>query len=390
MDLFDRTKRNVKSLYDDFTNAKLIVDTAYQRRHVWLEQDNVRLIETILMGLIIPEVFFWPASVDPETGDSVTHIVDGQQRINAIVDFIDGKYKLAARYFLNDEMKEKYGNLAFSELPPNAKSAIWTYKLSVVDIDKSWSKEQIMTMFYRLNLTDYNLNEQEKRNSKASAFGDKAEALATLDFWTKMRVFSAADARRMKDTEYCCSIYILASDGIVDQTNSKHINQYYDDCAEKFDEDGSLTNRIITAMDIIDKLTDRTMLSFVSKKTQMYTMFCLAFRLVDEGIGYSENVYAKLKLFIEAYNLFRNGYELTFEDNEKMSSLYEAIKKYKLAASEGINKYQNRVIRYEQLWRICVLSEEEMTETLKSMIEILTDQKKSLTVREAVEIETDQ
>lgn len=389
MDLFDRTKKTVKSIYDDFANGKLVVDATYQRRRVWLEQDKVRLIETILMGLIIPEVFFWPASVDPETGDSVTHIVDGQQRIDAIVDFIDGKYKLVARYFLDEQMRGEYGNLAFSELPPDAKSTIWTYKLSVVDIDKSWSKEQIMIMFYRLNLTNYNLNEQEKRNSKVSAFGDKAEALAKLDFWSKMRVFSAADARRMKDTEYCCAIYILAKEGIVDQTNSKRTNQYYDDYTEKFDEDESLTNRILVAMEIIDKFTDRTMLSFVSKKAQMYTMFCLAFRLIDDGSGYSENVYIKLKLFIEAYNLFRNEYELAFED-EKMSLLFEAIKKYKLATSEGINKYQNRVIRYEQLYRVCVLSEEGMIKTLTSMIEILRAQKEGFTAHEAVEIETDQ
>lgn len=389
MDLFDRNKRTVKSIYDDFANGNLVVDTTYQRRRVWLEQDKVRLIETILMGLIIPEVFFWPASVDPETGESITHIVDGQQRIDAIVDFIEGKYKLVSRYFLDEKMREKYGNLAFSELPPEAKSTIWTYKLSVVDIDKSWSKEQIMTMFYRLNLTDYNLNEQEKRNSKVSIFGDKAEALARMDFWSKMRVFSAADARRMKDTEYCCSIYILAQEGIIDQTNSKRINQYYDDYAEKFDEDESLTNRIISAMEIIDRLTDKSMLSFVSKKAQMYTMFCLAFRLVDDGIGYSENVYTKLKLFIDAYNLFRNGYELAFED-EKMSSLYEAIKKYKLASSEGINKYQNRVIRYEQLYRVCVSSGEEMVETLNAMIEALNAQKEEPAAYEAIELEIDQ
>lgn len=389
MDLFDRNKRTVKSIYDDFVNGSLIVDTTYQRRHVWLDQDKVRLIETILMGLIIPEVFFWQSSVDPETGESVTHIVDGQQRIDAIVDFIDEKYALSAKYFLDDGMREKYGNLTFSKLPPDAKSTIWTYKLSVVDIDKSRTKEQITTMFYRLNLTDYSLNDQEKRNSKVSAFGDKAESLSTLDFWTKMRVFSAADARRMKDIEYCCSIYILAQEGIVDQTNSKRINQYYDDYAEKFDDDNVLTNRIIAAMEIIDKLIDKSMLSFASKKAQMYTMFCLAFRLLDDGIGYTESVFDKLKLFIEAYNLFRNGFELNFED-ENMSSLYEAIKKYKLASSEGINKYQNRVIRYEQIYRVCVTSEDEITKTLKKMITVLSAQKVESTNHEAIEAESDQ
>lgn len=75
-------------------------------------------------------------------------------------------------------------------------------------------------MFYRLNLTNYTLNQQEKRNSKDSVFGDKSEALSILDFWEKTRVFSSSDAKRMKDVEYCCYIYILANEGIVDQTSN--------------------------------------------------------------------------------------------------------------------------------------------------------------------------
>lgn len=384
MDLFDRNKRTVKSIYDDFVVGSLLVDRTYQRRRVWLDQDKVRLIETILMGLIIPEVFFWPAAVNPETGDVITHIVDGQQRIDAIVDFIDGKFKLASKYFLDEGMRNKYGNMSFSELPPEAKSEIWTYKISVVEIDKSWSKSQITTMFYRLNLTNYSLNDQEKRNSKVSAFGDKAEALSTLDFWAHMRVFSAVDARRMKDIEYCCSVYILAQEGIVDQTNNKRINQYYEDYAEEYDVDGIITNRITSAMEIIEKLTDATMLSFVSKKAQMYTMFCLALRLIDNGEGYSEKLYSKLKLFIQAYNLFRNEYELTIDD-EKLAHLYESIKKYKLASSEGINKYQNRVIRYEQIYRVCVMSGDDMVDTLKTMIDMLARKKETSAEYEAVD-----
>ena len=67
MELFDRNKRTIKSIYEDFNDGKLTVDKSYQRRHVWMLQDKVRLIETILMKLIVPEVFFWPASIEPET-----------------------------------------------------------------------------------------------------------------------------------------------------------------------------------------------------------------------------------------------------------------------------------------------------------------------------------
>ena len=65
MELFDRNKRTVQEIFDGFDQEKLIVDPSYQRRQVWLVQDKVRLIETILMGLIIPEVFFECCSKSP-------------------------------------------------------------------------------------------------------------------------------------------------------------------------------------------------------------------------------------------------------------------------------------------------------------------------------------
>lgn len=387
MELFDRNKRTVKEIFDGFDQEKLIVDPSYQRRQVWLVQDKVRLIETILMGLIIPEVFFWPASIDPETGNAITHIVDGQQRIDAIIEFIEGKYRLMPKYLLDEQIRENYGNMSFSELPPDAKSAIWTYKLSVVDIDKSWSFEQIKNMFYRLNLTNYSLNEQEKRNSKVSAFGDKAEALISHDFWKKLRVFSANDARRMLDIAFCCSIYILANEGVVDQTNSSKVNQYYDDYADSFDEDNKLSDKILLAMDIISQFHDKSTAAFFSKKAQLYTMFCISFRIIDEGFPVTEDLFAKIKLYVTAYNLFRNGAEYNFASQE-VADIYDSIKRYKLASSEGINKFQNRMIRYEQLYRICVLSDEQTVANLKMLVELMSDDMKDrITVREEADVE---
>ena len=126
MELFDRNKKTIKQIKDDFEAGKLIIDSSYQRRSVWTVQDNIRLIETILIGYIIPEVFLWPASVDPETGDTVTHIVDGQQRINAIIDFIEGKYKLSKKYLLDESIVERCGDKFFTE-NPNAVFEIWDF-----------------------------------------------------------------------------------------------------------------------------------------------------------------------------------------------------------------------------------------------------------------------
>lgn len=218
---------------------------------------------------------------------------------------------------------------------------------------------------------------QEKRNSKESCFGDVATALSELDFWKFCRVFSSADAKRMKDVEYCCSIYILAIEGIIDQTNDKKINDYYDDYADSFDEVREFTNKIVSAMDIIQSLCDKTTISFVSKKAQMYTLFSFIFKLIDDKIEFTEEISNRFKFFVATYNAFRNEYDINFEDSksQELRELNESIKKYKLASSEGINKIRNRVIRLESLFDICVKKPNNVKNQLSTLAKLYEKEK---------------
>lgn len=383
---FNRNTKTISVIYEDFTRGRLIVDSSYQRRSVWNIQDKVRLIETILLDLIIPEVFFWPAAIDAESGKTYEHIVDGQQRLNAIFEFISGRddkgdvFVLANKHLLNREIEERCGNKSFADLGEEDKKRIWRYQISVVEIDASFKKADITEMFYRLNLTNYSLNAQEKRNSQESAFGDAAEALSTLDFWKECKVFSSADAKRMRDIEYCCSVYILANEGVVDQTNSKIINNYYDDYAEEFDKDKALAKKIDKAIDAIKKLRDKTTQTFISKKAQMYTLFSLMFKLFDNHMEYTHELFERFKLFVSAYNSFRNEFNIDFQ-NTALQKLNEDIKKYKLASSEGINKIGNRIIRLEIIYKICIAEEVSIKENLKELKKIYKAQDEEDNIR---------
>lgn len=369
--LFRRNTKTIQEINRDFTEGKLFADSSYQRRKVWNDQDKVRLIETILMELVMPEVFFWTTDRDPDTGVASTHIVDGQQRINAIVDYISGEFTLNERYLLNEEMKTLCGGKSFTALDQSFKNRIWEYPISIVEIDPDCKISDIKELFYRLNLTNYNLNQQEKRNSKDSIFGDKSEALSTYDFWKRAKLFSSADAKRMKDVEYCCSIYILANEGIVDQTNGKKINDYYDDYKEAFDTDDKLKNKILKAMSVIDDIIDKTTISFISKKAQMYTLFCVIFKMFEEEKTF-DDFFEKVKVFVSAYSKFRNEFTLEYED-DLTASIYADIKKYKLASSEGINKVSNRTIRFEILYKICVEGKKEVFTILRRITADMSD-----------------
>ncbi|MNW42780.1 hypothetical protein D3C74_199630 [compost metagenome] len=370
--IFPRNTKTIKEIYDNFKNDQLIIDNSYQRRKVWLLQDKVRLIETILLNLIIPEIFLWDCDIDPDTGATIRHIVDGQQRINAIIDFICCDYRLTEKYLLDEGIKSNFANYSFAELPSEIKRHIWGYDLSIVNIDKRCNKRDITNLFYRLNLTDYSLNEQEKRNSLASEFGNASEQLANMDFWERHKVFSPADIRRMKDVEFSGNILILAREGIIDQTNPQKLNQVYDDLKEDYFDKETDLQRIKTAMDIIDSITNETTSSFISKKTQIYSVFSFVLDMMDNSIPLSQCIIDKFTTFVNTYNNFKNEKELLFED-PIASQIYENIKRYKLASSEGINKIGNRMIRFEVLKKTCINNEDKIIEYLKLVNNALLD-----------------
>ena len=371
--LFLRSNKTVREVIDDFNKGYLIIDPSYQRRKVWLLPDKVRLIETILLDLVIPEVFFWPAETEPETGNTITHIVDGQQRIISIIEFINNEFILKETHLLDDNSKACYAGKNFYELENEDKIRLWNYSISTVVIDRTFNREAIKQLFFRLNLTNYSLNEQEKLNSIESDFGEKATALSVMDFWKECKVFSALDARRMLDIRYCCSIYILANEGIVDQTGDKKINDYYKDYATEFDRDEVLYTKIETAMEIIATLRDKSTQNFISKKAQMYTLFSMAFKMLDKEILLLPQIIKRFKGFVNTYSYFRNEYDIIFS-NDNLRKTNEEIKKFKLASSEGINKLSNRVIRLETLYKICVDAPPDIVEQMNELESLYKNQ----------------
>jgi hypothetical protein len=342
---YNRHELKVEHIFHEFQNGTLIVDTSYQRRSVWLERDKIRLIETILMGLIIPEVYFWDAETNPDTGKTITHIVDGQQRINAIVEFIGNEFKLSKEHLISDEIKEKYGDKHFENLVSEDKVIIWAFNLSIVSI-KNKERDEIRNIFYRLNLTNYSLNDQEKRHSNTwGRFTDLTQEIVELPFWIDYKLFNYGDIKRMKDDEFCSSLILLARKGIINQTNQDPLNDAYTDYATNYPEYEDDKDRILDWIEKFKLFYSTENHSFMRKRTQLYTVFSLMNYLAEEGIDIDTTMIGRFNEFVQKYIKYENSSNM----EEETSFDNEAIKKYKLASQEGVNKIKNRKIRFEIL-----------------------------------------
>lgn len=344
---FSDNRKTVNEIFTMFDEGKLIVDDTYQRRSVWSEKDKIRLIETILIQLVIPELFFWKADTDPETGVSTTHIVDGQQRIKAIYSFINNEFKLKSQYLLDEDSKEKYANKYFKDLDKETRKTFWNYQLMIIEIDSAATRNDIITMFNRLNLTDYNLNAQEKRNSVSGEFAALAREISENPLWDEKHLFTGADVKRMKDVEFCASIILLHRKGIIDQTDQSALNQAYEELQVGYKDAEQDKEAVCAAIKTIATFfSSGNVTKFLRRKAQLYTLFSVVFYMQRENILVEQYQKDCLEDFVKLYSVFNSDMDLSGEISDSEKTLFDWLKKYKLASSEGLNKHTNRMIRY--------------------------------------------
>ena len=114
---------------------------SYQREDTWEDRRKHRFIESVLMGLPIPFLFFWES---PATGK--LEIVDGSQRLRSIHQFVYGDMTLGEM----DELTELEG-LRFSDLPGSRQRKIKNRAIRGIVLNEHADEEARFDLFDRIN-----------------------------------------------------------------------------------------------------------------------------------------------------------------------------------------------------------------------------------------------
>lgn len=150
----------INLINDLFSNSNYTLKPDYQRRIVWDSEKRSKLIESIIMNIPIPPIFIY------ETSFGKYQVMDGLQRINAIIDFYNGDYKLEGL----SQWKELNGR-KYDELPEQIKDGIDRRQISTVTLLKESAKTSVdednmkKMVFERLNTGGVKLVSQEIRNA---------------------------------------------------------------------------------------------------------------------------------------------------------------------------------------------------------------------------------
>lgn len=189
---FSRSTPSVFEIFRQYNERKNInLAPPFQREKVWSKKQNSELIESILMGIPLPIMYFF----QDEKGN--IQVVDGKQRLTALFEFMKENgngYTLSELTILHDLKGKK-----FKDLEPYQRANIEDYEL-VINIIKPPTPDRIkFDIFDRVNRGGTRLNNQEMRN--AIYQGNATELLKRLseNEWFQKAIDKAIGSKFMKD-----------------------------------------------------------------------------------------------------------------------------------------------------------------------------------------------
>jgi len=338
---------------DMMGQGRLELSPVYQRKSVWAYKDKQFFLDTVLNNFPCPAIYLQKDSTDK---GPVYNVVDGKQRLSTILDFHDGKIRLARNFAIPDFRGKK-----FADLPDTVKTEFYNYTFTVEQMrfdgeggDVEWSE-----VFERVNRNQKKLTDQELRHARFDGWLiNRAEDEVIHPLWGRLGVSSKSRSARMKDVEFVSILMLVVLEkefvgfpqDSIDQLYAKYdfiLNDLAEDevdlnvqkgeeCNEGEECELSLfTKENIRAFEeefekirsFIEKMDEYNSCIVRHKKrlfTDVYTLWCsLAFEpsLIDGG---HEKMATRYEKFISGVD----DAFLKVKDHEDISSLPKEMQNY--------------------------------------------------------------
>jgi uncharacterized protein with ParB-like and HNH nuclease domain len=247
----------------------LVLTPKFQRRGVWSAGARSFFIDTLVRGMPVPPIFLRTRQSDDKR-KIVREVVDGQQRLSAVLAYKKDDFKL------QKSLGKAWAGKRFSELEQQYQDAIDQFSFNC-EVFSGVSDQDILAVFARLNTYSVPLNSQELRNGRYFGyFKQSAYRLAYeyVDFWRKHKIFSDRAVARMQEVELTSELLIAQLDGLQDK--KKSIDKFYETYEDSFDEQKKCEGRFRSTMDAVesslgDDLDDTEFI----RPPLFYTLFCV-------------------------------------------------------------------------------------------------------------------
>ena len=236
MDRVDYQPLILQDLINWHKHDEINLSPWYQRRSVWTNPQKSYLINTLFEQKPIPTLYF-RHEVQLEKDKSIRETVDGQQRIRAMLEYLEDKFTA-----LHPEHGKK---VSYSKLTDLQKRTLRETKLS-----GGWllgaTDADVIEVFGRINSVSKTLNAQEKRNSGYSGECKQfclREAAERVTLWRDLKIFSANDIARMQEVEFISDLVYNFIHGLSD-FKGPNLDKMYAENDEEFPKAQQFAKRL--------------------------------------------------------------------------------------------------------------------------------------------------
>lgn len=313
-------KISIKELLGLKNSGMLSVNAEYQRGAVWSENQQKKLVDSVLRGYPLPLIYVHYKL--KEHGDykrDDLEIIDGQQRINALKRFADNNFKLfdpikddkAARFpnFIK-RSQCPWSSCDFITLTHELKEKFFNTQLSYVKVTTD-NEDEARDLFIRLQ-AGLPLNPQEKRDAWPGGytefvlkFGGKRELprYQGHDFFRKLIKSNYSALDRGATRTLCAQVGMLFFERAVNgnwmDIGTQSVDDYYYSNLD-FDLNTDRVARFSRILDIAVDLFD----GYAGKQLEGYETIDIVLLLDSLMDDYTKSW---KELFIETFDLFRKS-----------------------------------------------------------------------------------
>ncbi len=206
----DKIDSSIFELARQSSKGRLKLQPDFQRDYVWDVKKASRLIESALLGVPLPIVYF------AEEDNDTKCVIDGQQRLMSFFSFMSGVFPDKREFKLTGlNVLAELNGKTFKELSAEQQEKIENYTVPSVIFKKESDSDLKFEIFERLNTGSVQLNDQELRNCIYR--GELNELLKKLSQYKEFKELMGFDEPRirMEDCEWVlrfCAFYYFTTE----------------------------------------------------------------------------------------------------------------------------------------------------------------------------------
>jgi Protein of unknown function DUF262 len=154
---FDTKDPDIETIVRRIDRHIIDLQPDFQRGEVWSTAKKQRLIDTILRKWHVPPIHLVTKP------DGNFDVLDGQQRLTAIRDFVHGAFPVNGSIEPANSNIQQLDGVRYARLPENIKSQFDSFPIRIFELD-DYEPDEPHELFFRLN-QPMSLTEAEKRNA---------------------------------------------------------------------------------------------------------------------------------------------------------------------------------------------------------------------------------